>query len=289
MKLINILIIFYLALICCDNKAPNTQTKSEPAKTVTVTTTSPQIHKWSEELSFSGVVSPKKVNFIYAPVSGKVVSDFQKNGAHINKAEKLLSIKQLQAGDRFQEHHIKSLYSGTILQKKFTQGQYVEAKKELLQICDLNKLQLKIDITSQEKKHLKIGSTLSITTTKKSNKKTSGKVTEISAQADAKFATFSTTIEFENLDFEFHPGSLAFASISVNERKGFTVASSHIHNDDFVWVRDTEGKAQKKKVTIGKTKDNFSEIISKININDNIIISHSKPLQVGSSVIEKKL
>ena len=149
MKLINTLIIFYLALICCDHKAPNTQTKSEPSKTITVTTTSPQIHKWSEDLSFSGVVSPKKINYIYAPVSGKVVSDFQKNGAFINKSENLLSIKQLQAGDRFQEHHIKSLYSGTILQKTLPKVSTLE--KRALQICDLNKLQLKIDITSQEK------------------------------------------------------------------------------------------------------------------------------------------
>jgi multidrug efflux pump subunit AcrA (membrane-fusion protein) len=289
MQLKKIFIITYLTLICCDKKTNLLEVEKKPKSPLKVTTISPKKQGWSDSLEFVGTTTPQQTTFIYAPVNGKILKSFVHLGSYIKKSANLLVIKQDRAGNKFKEHKIASPVNGTVLTKNFNLGEYVQANNEVLQICNLKKLALTINISEKENQYLKPGSSLMISKNKEDHISLPGKIISISAKAHPKFATYETLVEFDNSNNHLSPGMLAFVKVKINNRNNLAVPSSSIDKNNYVWTMDSSNKAQKKKVLVGSEKNKNSEILSGLSSKEKLIISHNNLLKVGDSVKSSNL
>lgn len=180
-----------------------------------------------------------------------------------------------------------------ILLKKFTEvGEIIGAGIPLFVISDIQTVKVNASVPESDLSLIKSGQEASVYISALDST-FAGRITEIGSLADAATRAFTVKIELKNPKLLIRPGMTAEVKLLSSKQTEIIVVPAgtilhDIDNSAFVYVADVQGnKAIKRKVVVGQILGDNIEIVSGINVGEELIISGQNRLSNGSLITLK--
>ena len=175
--------------------------------------------------------------------------------------------------------------AGVVTEIKFKVGQTPGQGAQFATIAKLNKVILKLNITSKDIGFFKKGASAKVTV---ADETLTGKVTLIPLAANPTTHFFPVEITFDNKAKKLLPGMYVTAEIEARQVEGIVVPTEAIvyrNGLNAIWTVDSEGKALRKIVKIGvQTKDDV-QIVEGLEGNETIIVEGQSKMNDGDKVL----
>lgn len=179
-------------------------------------------------------------------------------------------------------------FNGVITDRNVHPGALVSAEskdsKPMLELKEITRLRLQVDIPESLAGTLKIGDTLSFFTSAFPGKKITGHISRKSMNMNTQFRSERVEADINNSDELLSPGMYADIVIySKGNESGFTIPKSSL-------VISTEGKyvlvvrsgrIQKVDVTSGNESGKSVEVFGNLNSSDSVIVNASDEITEG--------
>ena len=175
--------------------------------------------------------------------------------------------------------------SGTITEVKFKAGEVPGVGGAMFTIANLDKVILKVNVTSSEIGFFKKGAKATIDL---NGEKIQGEVTLIPLAADKTTRFFPVEVTFKNKSRKLLPGMYLTAKLDAREVTGVTVPTEAIvygNGVNAVWIVDNEGKAKRKIVQLGVQTKNDIQITEGISEGDVVMIEGQNRMNDGDKVL----
>ena len=175
--------------------------------------------------------------------------------------------------------------AGVVTELKFQVGQTPGQGGVLATIAKLEKVILKLNVTSQDIGYFKKGAAASVTV---AGEKVKGKVSLIPLAADPQTRFFPVEVTFDNKQKKLLPGMYVTAELDAREVSGIVIPNEAIvyrNGVNAVWTVDGDGKARRKIVKLGvQTKDDI-QITEGLDENETVIVEGQNRMNDGDKVL----
>ena len=220
--------------------------------------------------------------------SQKIGSEIQ----YLQAQTQMLSLQRsvAQAKAMLSKTEIRAPFSGTIDEVFVERGQVVSAGPQgLMRIVNLNNMYVSTSIPESYIGKLKVGTQVDVFLTSL-NKDYKGKVRQIGNFINPNNRSFGIEVSIPNPENLLRPNQVAKLKVIDYTVKNAIVVPSNVIQEDgkgnqFVFVAtNSDGKtatAKKAMVTIGKSSDNVTEILSGLSANDIIVIEGVNTISEG--------
>jgi membrane fusion protein (multidrug efflux system) len=220
--------------------------------------------------------------------SQKIGSEIQ----YLQAQTQMLSLQRsvAQAKAMLSKTEIRAPFSGTIDEVFVERGQVVSAGPQgLMRIVNLNNMYVSTSIPESYIGKLKVGTQVDVFLTSL-NKNYKGKVRQIGNFINPNNRSFGIEVSIPNPENLLRPNQVAKLKVIDYTVKNAIVVPSNVVQEDgkgnqFVFVAaNSNGKtatAKKTMVTVGKSSDNLTEILSGLNANDIIVIEGVNTISEG--------
>ena len=175
--------------------------------------------------------------------------------------------------------------SGTVTEVKHKVGEVPGVGGVMFTIANLDKVILKLNVTSSEIGFFKKGAKATIDL---NGEKIEGEVTLIPLAADKTTRFFPVEVTFKNKNRKLLPGMYLTAKLDAREVTGVTVPTEAVvysNGVNAVWIVDNEGNAKRRIVQLGVQTKNDIQINEGINEGDNVIVSGQSRMNDGDKVL----
>ena len=175
--------------------------------------------------------------------------------------------------------------AGVVTELKFQVGQTPGVGGVLATIAKLNKVILKLNVTSQDIGYFKKGASATVTV---ANEQVKGKVTLIPLAADPVTRFFPVEVTFDNKDKKLLPGMYVTAELDAQQVEGVVVPAEAIiyrNGLNSVWTVDSEGKAHRKIVKIGVQTKNDVQILEGLEGGETVMVEGMSTMNDGDKVL----
>ena len=175
--------------------------------------------------------------------------------------------------------------AGTITEVKYKVGEVPGVGGVMFTIANLDKVILKLNVTSSEIGFFKKGAKATIDL---NGEKIEGEVTLIPLAADKTTRFFPVEVTFKNKNRKLLPGMYLTAKLDAREVTGVTVPTEAVvysNGVNAVWIVDNEGNAKRRIVQLGVQTKNDIQINEGINEGDNVIVSGQSRMNDGDKVL----
>ena len=175
--------------------------------------------------------------------------------------------------------------SGTITEVKFKAGEVPGVGGAMFTIANLDKVILKLNVTSSEIGFFKKGAKATIDL---NGEKIQGEVTLIPLAADKTTRFFPVEVTFKNKSRKLLPGMYLTAKLDAREVTGVTVPTEAIvygNGVNAVWIVDNEGKAKRKIVQLGVQTKTDIQIKDGLNEGDVVMVEGQNRMNDGDKVL----
>jgi len=220
--------------------------------------------------------------------SQKIGSEIQ----YLQAQTQMLSLQRsvAQAKAMLSKTEIRAPFSGTIDEVFVERGQVVSAGPQgLMRIVNLNNMYVSTSIPESYIGKLKVGTQVDVFLTSL-NKNYKGKVRQIGNFINPSNRSFGIEVSIPNPENLLRPNQVAKLKVIDYTVKNAVVVPSNVIQEDgkgnqFVFVAtNSDGKtatAKKAMVTIGKSSDNVTEILSGLVANDVIVTEGVNTISEG--------
>lgn len=123
---------------------------------------------------------------------------------------------------------LRSPISGTVLEKKSFEGQYIMAQSDLYVVADLSTVWVQGKVFEYELPHVEIGMPVTVTFPSLPMQQFTGKVVFVDPVVDEMTRSVQVRVELPNPDGQFKPGMFGHISISHAMGSGLTVPASAV-------------------------------------------------------------
>jgi len=182
---------------------------------------------------------------------------------------------------------INSPLKGTVKTRFVKVGEFVRKGDRLVEILEVDRILVKVNIPEQEILQINIGQKVDIILYILENKKFEGEVKKIGLEADASNRTFPVEIEVDNRERELRPGMLARATFTQRVDQDQVVVPRHAimerERGRIVYVVDN-GIAVQRKVTIGISQRENVQILMGLNKGEQLVIEGHTKLSDGEEI-----
>jgi len=175
--------------------------------------------------------------------------------------------------------------AGVVTELKFQVGQTPGQGGVLATIAKLEKVILKLNVTSQDIGYFKKGAAATVTV---AGEKVKGKVSLIPLAADPMTRFFPVEVTFDNKKKQLLPGMYVTAELDAREVSGIVIPNEAVvyrNGVNAVWTVDGDGKARRKIVKLGvQTKDDI-QITEGLDENETVIVEGQNRMNDGDKVL----
>ena len=176
---------------------------------------------------------------------------------------------------------------GYVSERNADLGEYVSPTAKVATVVRINPLRIRIDIPEQAIPEIKIGQSVSVTTSAWPDKSFSGRIARISPNVTASSRTLSVEADIENSSGALKPGQ--FATVRILESRSQpavlvpmrAVRSEAGVNRVFV-IKD--GRVQERQVQLGQTESDLVEVKSGIAAGEQVVTSNLELISDGVAV-----
>ena len=175
--------------------------------------------------------------------------------------------------------------SGTITEVKFKAGEVPGVGGAIFTIANLDKVILKLNVTSSEIGFFKKGAKATI---ELNGEKLQGEVSLIPLAANPITRFFPVEVTFKNKNRKLLPGMYLTTKIDAREVTGVTVpveAIVYSNGVNSVWTVDSEGKAKRKIVQLGVQTKTDIQIKDGLNEGDVVMVEGQNRMNDGDKVL----
>ena len=206
-----------------------------------------------------------------------------------------ISSKQMDAPAAAGVPHITifAYASGTVVDRKVTQGQYVNAGDTLFTVADLSQVWIKADVYEEQLPQIRAGQQVDITGESLSNQTLHGHVDFIEPSANPQTRTVSVHVHVANQSMRLLPGMFVNATFVTRAAQSSAVVPRSAVLDTgtrkLVYVAHPNGVFEAREVTVGDPSDDLFPVISglaqgdKVVLNGNFLIDSQAHLSSGMS------
>ena len=175
--------------------------------------------------------------------------------------------------------------SGTITEVKFKVGEVPGVGGAMFTIANLDKVILKLNVTSSEIGFFKKGAKATI---ELNGEKLQGEVSLIPLAANPVTRFFPVEVTFKNKGQKLLPGMYLTTKIDAREVTGVTVpveAIVYSNGVNSVWTVDSEGKAKRKIVELGVQTKTDIQIKDGLSEGDVVMVEGQNRMNDGDKVL----
>ena len=175
--------------------------------------------------------------------------------------------------------------AGVVTEIKFKVGQTPGQGKAFATIAKLNKVILKLNVTSKDIGFFKKGSNATV---KVADETFTGKVTLIPLAADPTTHFFPVEITFDNKAKKLLPGMYVTAELEARQVEGIVVPAEAIvyrNGINILWTVTPEGKALRKIVKIGVQTKNDVQVLEGLEGGETIMVEGQSKMNDGDKVL----
>ena len=175
--------------------------------------------------------------------------------------------------------------AGVVTEIKYKVGQTPGQGKAFATIAKLNKVILKLNVTSKDIGFFKKGSNATV---KVADETFTGKVTLIPLAADPTTHFFPVEITFDNKAKKLLPGMYVTAELEARQVEGIVVPAEAIvyrNGINILWTVTPEGKALRKIVKIGVQTKNDVQVLEGLEGGETIMVEGQSKMNDGDKVL----
>ena len=203
----------------------------------------------------------------------------------IEQAEALLKINKMNLETARRASLILAPEAGVVTELKFQVGQTPGQGGVLATIAKLDKVILKLNVTSQDIGYFKKGAQATVTV---AGEQVKGKVSLIPLAADPMTRFFPVEVTFDNKKKKLLPGMYVTAELDAREVNGIVIPNEAIvyrNGVNAVWTVDNEGKARRKIVKLGVQTKHDIQITEGLEENETVIVEGQSRMNDGDKVL----
>lgn len=175
--------------------------------------------------------------------------------------------------------------AGVVTEIKFKVGQTPGQGAQFATIAKLNKVILKLNITSKDIGFFKKGASAKVTV---ADETLTGKVSLIPLAADPTTHFFPVEITFDNKAKKLLPGMYVTAELDARQVEGIVIPAEAIvyrNGINAIWTVTPEGKALRKIVKIGVQTKNEVQITEGLEGGETVIVEGQSKMNDGDKVL----
>ena len=182
---------------------------------------------------------------------------------------------------------ISSPLKGTIKTRHIKVGEFVRKGDKLVEILDIDKIIVKVNIPEQEILSIQVGQNVEVALYIMEKKTFLGRVKNIGLEADSSNRTFPVEILVDNKERQLRAGMLARATFTKNVDQDQIVIPRHtvLERDQgrVVYVFE-DGKAFRRDITIGLSQLDQVQVVQGLNKGELIVVEGHTKLTDGEEV-----
>jgi Cu(I)/Ag(I) efflux system membrane fusion protein len=183
-------------------------------------------------------------------------------------------IEQIAAGRSNPDVTAYSSASGTVVERKVTQGQYVNAGDVLYSVADLSTVWVKADVYESDLPQIRAGQPVEITSDALSGKTIHGNVEFIEPQASIETRTVPVHIHVANPGMRLRPGMFVRAVFNERQENALVIPRSAVLDTGtrkLVYVAKQNGVFEAREVQTGTPNNDLFPVISGVKPGERIV------------------
>jgi Cu(I)/Ag(I) efflux system membrane fusion protein len=183
-------------------------------------------------------------------------------------------IEQIAAGHGHPDVTIYSTTSGTVVERKVTQGQYVNAGDMLYSVADLSTVWVKADVYESDLAQIRAGQSVEITSDALSGKTIHGSVEFIEPKAATETRTVPVHIHVANPGMRLRPGMFVRAVFSLHQENALVVPRSAVLDTGtrkLVYIAKANGVFEAREIQTGTPSNDLFPVISGLKLGERVV------------------
>lgn len=196
----------------------------------------------------------------------------------------------IESNESLTRYEVKSLTSGTVIEKHITLGEFVSDDTDIYVVADLSSVWLNLVVQPRDLPRLRPGLTVRVESAQ-SGQQAGGKLTYIGPTVSEETRSVTARAELDNSDGRWRPGLFASGIIEVGEEP-VALAVPHdaiqtVEGSPVLFVRIPGGVAARS-VTTGRDDGTWIEVLSGVEPGEVVAVSRSFLLkaELGKSEAE---
>ena len=184
--------------------------------------------------------------------------------------------------------YLTSPISGIVTARNYDNGDMYSGQMPVLTVMQINPVKILINVSESYYAKVKVGMGVDISFDVFSNEKFNGKVSLIYPTIDERTRTFSVEIKLPNNNSKVRPGMFGRVSVNFGSENRIVVPDLSVIKQAgsgarYIYVYK-DGKVSYKQIELGQRIGNEYEIISGLNIGDQVVVAGQSKLVDGSAV-----
>jgi RND family efflux transporter MFP subunit len=190
-----------------------------------------------------------------------------------------ISAKQSDAPEKSGVPHVTiySYASGTVVDRKVTQGQYVNAGDTLLTVADLNQVWIKADVYEEQLPQIRPGQEVAITADSLPNRTLHGHVDFIEPAANPQTRTVPVHVHVANPGMRLLPGMFVNATFESRAAEPSIVVPRSAVLDTgtrkIVYLARPNGVFEAREVQVGAATEDLFPVLHGLALGDNVVLN----------------
>ena len=183
--------------------------------------------------------------------------------------------------------NIPAPIDGYVTERTADLGEYVSPQQKVVTIVRTNPLRIRIDIPEQAISEVRVGQSVSITTSAWPDRNFSGRVARIAPNVSAASRTLIVEAEIENSSGALKPGQFATVRILQERAEAAVLIPARAVVTEAGVSRAyviKDGRAEQRVVQTGQTEGDLIEIKSGVNADEQVATSNLEQLTDGVAV-----
>lgn len=163
---------------------------------------------------------------------------------------------------------------GTVIERKATPGQVLQAAEEVCILADLSRLWLVADVPEQSAGHIQAGQSVEAEIPALPDHPVRGRLTFVSATVDPETRTVRVRMDLPNPHRRFKPAMLATMILQDNSRNTLAIPSAAIVREagrHFVFVESAPNFYRLQPVSLGDEVDGIHPVLDGLRSGDRIV------------------
>jgi len=164
--------------------------------------------------------------------------------------------------------------SGTVVERKVTQGQYVNAGDVLYSVADLSTVWVKADVYESDLAQIRPGQSVEITSDALSGKTIQGSVEFIEPKAATETRTVPVHVHVANPGMRLRPGMFVRAVFSLHQENALVVPRSAVLDTGtrkLVYIAKADGVFEAREIQTGRPNNDLFPVISGLKPGERVV------------------
>ncbi|MBN2655901.1 MAG: efflux RND transporter periplasmic adaptor subunit [Spirochaetales bacterium] len=225
---------------------------------------------------------------VYPDTAGKLTDIRVSTGDRVKKGDLLAYVDPSRPGMNFTNSPVYSPISGTVTSFSGNEGSTVAGQAPIATIGDLSNLQVRTYISERKISMIALGMPAELTFEAYPGETFSARITEISPVVDPSSRSMEIKLSLNSRNTRIKSGMFAKVKITTSVKDNVvkipTDCISERYDEKFVYVVNSDDKAEKRIIVSGISVGDVTEILSGLAADDKVVIQGQSLLEDGVPV-----